>query len=308
MQMREPGGPTQPEQTMEQIRDVLADGLGPEIPTELISGGERVRMSVPEGATYIKREEDGSIASGRRAVGRVGNGDAMTLDRGTQSVEVTQGPLGGRIGYSYNRSGTTDIVTLSATPEDVRKQVQQVPGHRAVQESTAQILATTEINGETITQIEDDFRRAAGEYRGDGANNRLGQKESLVRRLAEDNELVTGAGFTHRQLAEPLAAMFTEFSNGSRAPRQVVEYEGSSYSLEGDVARGLEFSALTGQQTTIMLIRVVNVETGASLQFDALSPREIGEHGFYGGTAPDVTRRVSPGAIATVFNMRPRNN
>ena len=305
--MQQPGEQIPEQQTMEQMLDTLTAGLGPEIPAEFASNsaGERVvEMWMPEGGTYVRREADDSL-------GRPAHLDSETplhLDDKTRAVEVVQGQMGCRVVYSHNQSNTTDILTLPTTPQDVRVRIQQAesnPNHGGVQESTAQILGITEINGRPVAEIEAGFRAAGGGFV--MANNRLGRSESLVHRLAEDNELVTTSGYTHEQLAAPLSSILTEWSNGPRTPGQLVEYNGNTYAVEGDVARGLEGSALSGKQNTIMIVRVVNTETSATLQFDALSPTEIGEHGFYGGTNPGVTRRVSPGSIATVFNLQPQN-
>ena len=301
------GEQIQPQQTMEQMQGVLANGLGPEIPTELTHSHTRERVvsvSMPEGGSYVRRETDDSL--GRPS--HLENGTAVTLDDKTQAAEVVQGQLGCRIVHSYNQSGTTDILTLAATPHEVSGRVQQAesdPNRNGVAESTAHILGTTEINGASIADIEGGFLRQGGGFV--MANNRLGRDESLVHRLAEDNELVVTAGFSHQQLAEPLSFMLGQFSSGSRAPGQSVEYNGSTYRLEGDVARGFDTSALSGEQNTTMIVRVVNAETGAALQFDSLSPTEIGRYGFYGGTDAGVTRRVSPGAVATVFDLQPQN-
>jgi len=304
---REPGSQIKPQQTMDQIQSVLTSGFGPEIPTKLIdspTGEHLVWFALPEGGSYVRRENDGTL--GRPA--HFNNGAAATLNNKTQSVEVTRGQLGCRIAYSYNQSGTTDIITIAATAHEISERIQQAQTASSpigIQESTVQILTTTQINGKTITSIESEFLRQAGGFF--LPNNRLGRDESLKHRLAEDNETVVGLGFTHQQLAEPLSFMLLQFSSGSRVPGQPVEYNSGAYVLEGEVARGFETSALTAEQTTSMVVKVVNVASGASLQFDALSPREIEEHGFYGGIGKDVSRRVSPGAIATVFDLNPQN-
>ncbi len=306
--MREPGGPAQQPQTMEQMTHILATELGPEIPVQLTARGfdeQVVSVNMPEGGTYVRREADGSL---NYRVGCMSNGLGVTFDRKTETIEVTQGQLGCRIARSYNASGTTDIVTVSATPDEVRGRVRQAlpSGDRSgLQESTGRILDTTEINGRSVAEVEDGLRDRTFGW---APNNRLGRNESLIEALATANEHVVGSGYTHEQLAEPLFFMLDQYVHGSHEPGQLAEYNGRTYRIEGDNGRQPDKSAISGKSEWIMLIRVVDVETDATLQFDALNPTEIKEHGFYGGTGEGVTRHVSPGAIATVFNLRPQNS
>lgn len=70
---------------------------------------------------------------------------------------------------------------------------------------TGEILKLSQINGRTIEQIENRMKKTGED---DATTIYLGQNESLLELLAEDNDTVIKLGITHHQVAETIGMLF----------------------------------------------------------------------------------------------------
>jgi len=158
---------------------------------------------------------------------------------------------------------------------------------------TKLISGLTEIAGQPITKLEDIMRPDHASMAGF-----LGEDESLLKVMAEDNDFVLSQGITHQDLAAVLmyarAHYFKgygkEFSLGGRKYKMsVTSYMGSQDS---------PFQDGTGAHSDMT---ITNLDTDASLSCSCLLADMIERYGFYEGK--QTSYRLEPAAVLEVFDF-----
>ncbi|NLG06465.1 MAG: hypothetical protein GX559_02070 [Candidatus Pacebacteria bacterium] len=166
---------------------------------------------------------------------------------------------------------------------------------------TSLILSLTSLNGKPISQLENIMRPGASSGAGF-----LGNHESLIEVLVDDNETVLGLGLTHQQLANflrKIASAPVEKKLGQYEQYEVVDVDGKKFARAVERVRGIQQSPFNDGTLTNADYKVINLETGASISYSGLSPEMVHRYGFYEGKG--TSYRLDPKLVAETAELTP---
>lgn len=126
----------------------------------------------------------------------------------------------------------------------------------------------------------------------------LGEDESLLEVLAQDNDFVLSHGLTHQELAKQLK--FAEEVR-QRGLGNEFEYNGRRYHIKVMQTRGYQRSPFDDGTKTDSDIRITNLTNGATLRCSCLLKDMIERYGFYEGRGTGY--RLEPADILEVFDF-----
>jgi hypothetical protein len=155
------------------------------------------------------------------------------------------------------------------------------------------ILGLRELAGQSITKLETRMRPAR-----DSMAGFLGQNESLLKVLAQDNNFVHGNGLTHQELAFPLLYARQHYNNGYGNDFQL---NGNRFHVDMVGYRGMQESPFDDETAASQDMTITNVDTDKKLHCSALLPDMILRYGFYEGK--ETPYRLEPSAIIKVFDF-----
>lgn len=171
---------------------------------------------------------------------------------------------------------------------------------------TIQGLRGKELNGISVSDLEKRMRPRQLSERGF-----LGNEESLIDILAEDNDWVIAHGLTHQALANVLHLFSAPpLLNELRTDEKEVIYLGQRYGIKSNFWMGFQTSPFESDIYSAPYVRggvtnfdvhVKNVTTGQKISFSGLLPFLIERYGFYEGKG--TSYRTSPQQIAEMFKL-----
>lgn len=159
--------------------------------------------------------------------------------------------------------------------------------------STEQIRKLREINGQSISKLEKKMRPHSMSMAGF-----LGDDESLIKILAEDNDVVMSNGLTHQDLAKPLIYAREHELKGLG---ENFTYKNRHFHVRRMGWRGMQESPFNDETATSIDITITNLDTGAELSCSGLLPDMIQRYGFYEGKRSNY--RLDPNDIIVVFDF-----
>jgi len=159
--------------------------------------------------------------------------------------------------------------------------------------STELILSLQSINGISIPKLEDRLRPHSYSMSGF-----IGNGESFLKVLADDNDFVLSKGLTHQKLAEPLIYAREFYIKGMGSS---FEYNGIKYEVKVTGYRGSQNSPFDDKTDSSIDMKVTNLSTGKSLSCSGMVPDMIQRYGFYEGK--EVSYRLEPSSILQVFDF-----
>lgn len=155
------------------------------------------------------------------------------------------------------------------------------------------ILSLESMVGQSIYELETRMRPNR-----DSMAGFLGENESLLKVLAEDNDFVRGLGLTHQKIAAPLMYarehVYKGFGNE-------FTYHGVQYRIDLVTYRGMQFSPFEDETGTASDMTITNLGTGDKLNCSALLPDMIERYGFYEGKKTPY--RLEPSDVIRVFGL-----
>lgn len=159
---------------------------------------------------------------------------------------------------------------------------------------TESINNLTEINGQTIDELEASMRPGK-----DSIAGFLGEDESLLEILANDNDVVIKRGLTHQELARKLFTVVKLMKMSG--PGYEFEYSGQRFKVEGQFTKGIQFSPFEDDTGASYNITLTNLNTGKSIMFSRLHPDMIHRYGFYEGKGSSY--RLEPEDVIEIFGL-----
>jgi hypothetical protein len=165
--------------------------------------------------------------------------------------------------------------------------------------TTSLVKKLTEINGQTIAELEHVMRPGAASTAGF-----LGADESLLDVLSHDNACVVDElGLTHQELAKHLHAMGAigdwQFVNGQEQAE--FRYYGRRFKVTLLRTRGFQGSPFNDGTISGTDAVVANLDNGKSLRYGLLVPAIVEHYGFYEGRG--TTYRLEPSDVVAVFDF-----
>lgn len=156
---------------------------------------------------------------------------------------------------------------------------------------TSLIRSLTSFNGTPVSELEDRMKPSSYSQAGF-----LGEDESLIDVLAEDNDTVLEMGLTHQQLADFLH----KFDGAPNSMSGVLgitfnDIRFGHFASQTQSPQDSPFHDGTESRTDHTII---NLETGAMLNYSGLLPQMIHRYGFYEGKGTHY--RIDPKKIAEV--------
>ncbi|OGM16843.1 hypothetical protein A2V56_03665 [Candidatus Woesebacteria bacterium RBG_19FT_COMBO_42_9] len=159
--------------------------------------------------------------------------------------------------------------------------------------STDLIHSLDSLAGQPISKLEERLRPGK-----DSMMGFLGQNESLISILADDNDFVLSHDLTHQDLALPLFYAREHYLQGKG---REFTYKGRKFSIQATAYRGMQFSPFDDRTGTNIDMVIKNEDTGASLSYSGLLPDMIQRYGFYEGKG--TSYRLEPSKILEVFDF-----
>ncbi len=164
--------------------------------------------------------------------------------------------------------------------------------------STHLIRQLSSLNGATISTLEEIMRPGASHTNG-SRSEFLGNNESLIDVLAEDNHYVVDQlGLTHQQLVFPLRLILQACRHGLVGDDEFA-YKGEVYSLSILGWMGFQTSPFGDDSTGSQDCVIRNLTHDTKISFPSLGPELISRYGFYEGKG--TRYRVDPRDILKVF-------
>jgi hypothetical protein len=169
---------------------------------------------------------------------------------------------------------------------------------------TEVIRQVTSINSIPVTQLEADMQPSRLSSAGF-----LGQGESLVDILAEDNDTVRSFGLTHQEIAFPLRHIKALYEQGTikstsgNVPlpgQNEITVAGHPYRVGLVQWRGFQESPFKDGTHGSYDMRILNLENGRITSSSALLPELIARYGFYEGKGTGY--RTAPEEIVHTFS------
>ena len=157
---------------------------------------------------------------------------------------------------------------------------------------TSLILSLTSLNGTPIKELE--ARMRPGNFSRAGF---LGDNESLIKVLADDNDKVLGMGLTHQQLADLLNKI-------TNAPENAYfKINGKQFSYTVQRWKNPQESPFKDGTGTYEDYTVVRSRPWKRITFSGLLVEMIRLYGFYEGI--ETTHRLDPEDLATFLGLIP---
>ncbi|GAA1133928.1 hypothetical protein GCM10009630_35160 [Kribbella jejuensis] len=195
-------------------------------------------------------------------------------------------------------------MTRPATRAELGLPEVTLPDAPAAGDETERILGLTEIDGRPVRELEAwmrpfdpdrpsepvDFNRSQEGF--------LGPRDSLLRTLARDNEVVRRLGLTHEELAVTVENATT--ASARFAVKQYVGPDHHRYRIEANGSMGVQPSPFRDGGVGSSDYRVVNERTGSALELSDLTA-SMARRGFYQG--PGTSYRSAPEDIVRTFTQ-----
>jgi hypothetical protein len=165
------------------------------------------------------------------------------------------------------------------------------------------IRGLKELNGRTITELEEDMRPGAGSEVG-SEKGFLGPDELLLDVLVEDNQyVVEELKLTHQELARHLHAMGTIgfWQQSHKNAEAEFVYHGRRFKVKLMVTKGFQPSPFRDGTKSGANVSVENLDNGKKLEYALLVPYMIERYGFYEGKGTPY--RVDPRKVLAVFDF-----
>lgn len=162
--------------------------------------------------------------------------------------------------------------------------------------STDLIRKLDSLAGQPIAKLQERLRPMH-----DSMAGFLGQSESLIAVLTDDNDFVLSQNLTHQDLALPLLYTREHYSRGRG---KEFTYRGRRFSVQLTAYRGMQFSPFDDKTGTNVDMIIKNEDTNASLSCSGLLPDMIQRYGFYEGKG--TSYRLEPSKILEVFDFLKR--
>ncbi|MFO1518659.1 MAG: hypothetical protein U1F57_03185 [bacterium] len=201
----------------------------------------------------------------------------LPLHDGVEEIRFDTGS--GKVEIDYYKTGSS---------RETGPRFRARPFETGVVNSTEAILELKEINGQSVDVLERRMRPGASSTEGF-----LGENESLLRVMAEDNDYVLSQGLTHRRIALELGRV--------EAAGQLGLYRGRRFAVKGIIYLGSQESPFRDGDGASMDLRIVNLDSGKSMRYSTLLPAMIAKYGFYEGR--ETPYRLDPRQILEVLDF-----
>ena len=190
---------------------------------------------------------------------------------------------------------TDEIFPLNEKDKFVQPAQQEGSMNIGMPNDTKLLKNLKEINKVSIEELEKTMRPDE-----DSQAGFLGEDESFLDVLAEDNETIKEYGITHQDIARKLFTV-TKALDFVMAGLEF-EYGGQKFRVEGKFTKGMQHSPFKDKTGSSHDVILTNLETEKTITFSRLHPDMIHRYGFYEGQG--TSYRLDPKEVIEIFGVK----